>query len=717
MPWSKSDMVTLHGLVRNAIGTPVEAKSFKIAAKRLRKSVGACRMRFSRTNWETFFKNDGELRSGTKSWKQFELAILYNYRVASKLSFVEIGQILERSPISCERKFHNTDWKSLPWVAKLGDMPAEGRSEDWILKLKRENAEQEEADRKGAVVDVFADLLVGLARGNVERLRDISEDKFMTRLRRSRQVEAEGIPIELPLPFDDLKQAAYKKIEGLGLTYPKSARFGKGRYLVVGDSHGKHTRNSMFDLLETVVKELKVDKVVHVGHIFDDDDEISFRWEDIPNLVIVGMMSELSSLKGQKHPYVVYRDKVDLGDISVGNQYEITDFVNRFVGEIADAAIMPGHNTIVNSHRHEMFNTCTFSNYRLTISPGCLCDGHIIKFVKEVEMEHGVPKVRITHPFGYNKYNRQEKLKERWEQGMILVDVEADGRFTTCPMRVKKTCRGYTTAYFDKIIAQDGVFAPDVKMFINGDLHCDRHDPVSLDIQSQFCADYKPDRHVNLGDQIDNRALNHHMMKKTHGPIAKNFLDEVAASRHTLSLMREWAKESYLIIGNHERFILDFLERYPQLSGLFDFDILFGAAQNGIKIVPFKRALDFGSVKFVHGDQKLFGQNGSRRDKFSKTYGPNIVIGNIHYPSIRRGCYSVGFSGLADQGYNEVEVTQWLHGFAFCNVFDGQAFISLVDIKDGQCRVGGRTYAPKHPERWICASYKASLTVETSSKG
>ena len=47
-----------------------------------------------------------------------------------------------------------------------------------------------------------------------------------------------------------------------------------GRYLVVSDSHGKHTSRGMFRLLNNLNANLKFNAVIHVGHILDDDNDI-----------------------------------------------------------------------------------------------------------------------------------------------------------------------------------------------------------------------------------------------------------------------------------------------------------------------------------------------------------------------------------------------------------------------------------------------------------
>ena len=513
---------------------------------------------------------------------------------------------------------------------------------------------------------------------------------------------------DMTMSFSEVKDLAAEQIVDLGMAYPKTRTLGKGTYVVVGDSHGKRTATGMFNLLKTINSTIRPTNIIHAGHISDDSDEISYWWQDFPNLVVLGMRSELKLLKDQKHQYDVVMNTVTLGNLTVTNQYDSGDFVKKSVGKI-DPMTIPDV-TIVNSHRHEMHSHCAYKKDKIVMSPGCLCDRHTIRTSKVLIFENGFPTVRQVHTSGFQKYNKQEQDNARWENGLMIVEVDSDGKTSVSPCRIRKTSLGFTTSFFDKIYGETETKEPDRKVFFNGDLHCVMHDPEILDIQEQFCSDYKPDAHVNVGDVMDNRALNHHM-GGTSGPALyygsngeieyRKVLPDIAMTRLVLSRMRRWARESYLLIGNHERFASDFTLKVPQLQGLLSVPIMLGTKELDIGVTHLWRTLELDGMKFIHGDVKVWGgSGGSKVDKVANNYGENTIMGNIHYPAIRSGCYSVPMSGKLDQQYNEVEASQWMQGFGYANVFDGQCFVTIVTVMDGQCLVAGNRYAPRNCSSW-----------------
>jgi predicted phosphodiesterase len=257
------------------------------------------------------------------------------------------------------------------------------------------------------------------------------------------------------------------------------------------------------------------------------------------------------------------------------------------------------------------------------------------------------------------------------------------------------------------------VYSPSKKIFFNGDAHVLYHDENVLDIQEQFCKDYKPDVVVNLGDVENNAPLNHHEMSRNGWSIRKSILKESAAVHYVLKKMRKWAKKFYLLFGNHERFSKDFTAKMPQFEDLLDFGFITNLESMDIKLIPHKNILKFDGLKFIHGDLKLFGAKGqSKIEKASHVFGNNVVMADVHYPSARFGCYSVGLSGKIDQSYNEPMATRWLQGFGFCNVFEDKCFINVVSVRNNRFSINHKQYKPKCPKSWQPPPFKASIMYD-----
>jgi len=177
--------------------------------------------------------------------------------------------------------------------------------------------------------------------------------------------------------------------------------------------------------------------------------------------------------------------------------------------------------------------------------------------------------------------------------------------------------------------------------------------------------------------------------------------------------MTAWAPECYLLYGNHERFARDLVEKFPQFASLFDLNFMLSINGLKVKMVDYKGILDIGIVKFAHGDMKMFGAKGGQKlDKIYETFDENTVVGHLHTPTIRSGCYMVGMSGKLQQDYNEPNASSWMQGFGYINVFEDKAFITLVNIKENRCRVGKKVYAPRQDETWQVPKYKAAIQFD-----
>ena len=720
--WTDGELRTLYRIAtRN--GDKPGSSEFKAAAAKLGKSPSSCANRFARTDWHAFrageFVKQEEI--APRPWTPTEKHHLYALKVRLNYDYDRIAGILKRSRTSCERMFQRTDWEKV--VGDPKSLKAEiAKAQEEEAKLARDVEDEKdrmEGEAHVAVNEKVIDWLVVTVDAEPDALKAMDEATFDSKLEKMLANPDSKIRREdVTATFQEIKSAAMAQIDRLGMTYPKTRKMGQGRYLVCGDSHGKHTPLGVFRLLEVINRELACASLVHMNDASDENDEISYEWQKFRNLVVLGKLNELHILKRQVYQYDVVRQRIMLGNIAVENQYDHGDFVKKRIGNV-DPMTIPDM-AIIPSHRQEMHSHCGYRRERLVMSPGCLCKRHVNRTNKMLIFKGG-PHTRMTFTLGYHKYRKQEQDSARWENGVILVEVGADDRATAHLLRLFQTRDGWTTCYAGVAYTENGARKVEKKRFVNGDMHSGFHDPKVLDIQEQFCADYKPDVHVNVGDVLDNRALNHHM-GGTKGPafykdgdryVYRDSMSEIASARNVLRRMRGWAPESHLIIGNHERFASDLANQMPQIQDMLDPRFLLGTDEMGIKVTPLKATLDFGCVRFVHGDVRVWGgSGGSRMDKIANNYGPNTVIGNVHYPALRAGCYAVPMSGLLDQKYNEVDASQWMQGFAYADEYDGHCFVSLVVITGGQCIVGGKRYAARDCSSWETPPYKVSLRID-----
>lgn len=730
MRWTTDETCSLYKIVEENGGPGI--KAFQKAAVQLNKSSGSCERKYSRIDADEITKyeynqTDVSSENGGKIWKKHEDLQLYDLKVNKNKNYHEVSRVIGRSPISCERRFQSKDWTNYDTIGKdivneITKSISENKTAIVLEQIQKQKVTEVcSQEHKEKLASRIVDWLVGVVRADPDVLAALDKDTFDTKLEKVfSNPDSHFVRSDVTLGFEEIRNLAMEQIDTLGMTYPKFRELGKGRYVIVGDSHGKNTPSGMFRLLNNINKNLKPDYIIHIGDMSDDDDEISYDWKQFPNLIVVGSMPELHMFKKQVHQYDVVIKQVRLGNLVVENQYDSGDYVKKSVGRI-DPLTVPS-TVIVNTHRHEMYSHCAYKNNRVIMSPGCLCRRHTIRTVKQLIFKDGYPTTRQTHPHGYKKYNKQEQDSSRWEQGLIIVEVDENGIAYSNLCRIKQTKLGYTTAYCGTVFGETKTVGAEQRIFFNGDMQCLYQDPQVLDIQEQFCLDYKPDSHVNVGDLLNNQGLAHHL-GGTSG--AGFFMDgkgvikytdtikEVAASRYLMKRMRTWAPKSYLVMGNHERFATDFAKKMPQLQELMSLKTLLDTDEMDINVTNLGCTLDFGCIRFIHGDVKIWGgAGGSKLDKVSINYGRDTVMGHIHYPAIRSGSYSVPMSGLLNQEYNEVDASQWMQGFGNADIYDGESFITVTSIINGRCLINGKTYYPRDCSSWNVPNHKLRIDIE-----
>lgn len=680
--WDEESSRLLYTL-KNEKGLTFSEIAKKMGLRRLQ-----CESKYRQTNWKKFFKNPTQ--RAYEEWSDQESIELYELKKL-KIPASQIAKKLGRSLASIKLKWSNTNWE---------------RSLKEISNNKKNGHKTKEMVDE-IYIDQLVVALIEIARHEPDRLQKVTKKQFYDKT---------VLPSKnLPISFTELKRKALYQLEQIGFCYPSSELLGPGTYIIVGDCHGKHTRTGMFKLLSRLNFHLDATAIIHVGHFIDDDNDANYNWDKFDNLHIIAKVEELKVLAKANLKHKIIRRELLLGKhLSVQNQDLVTDYVKTFIG----SAITPEYfkeSTICNLHRHEFDTRCTEEGVNSFVaSPGCMCESHIVYTIKQQDFTDG-RTVKQTFPTGYKKYRRMEHQLKTWEQGFLVVHVSEDGEAAPpIQCRVHQTSKGFTTSYFNKIITEKKILEPHEKTFVNADLHADHHDSKVLSIQEQVCKDYKPDNYVNLGDMNENESINHHIFKKNGSMrLDKSILEESATTNFLLTRMNQWAKKTYLLKGNHERFYVDFINKFPQFSELLDFKFINGINDLDIEIINLKQNKRIGNVNYVHGEMILYGQRGSHKlDKMFRTYGPNTVMGHCHYPSTRSGCYTVGLSGQLDLKYNEANASKWLHGFAYCNSFEDKVFISNVCIVDNKCIVNDKIYEPASDDDWIVPKFKAKIHFE-----
>jgi hypothetical protein len=420
--------------------------------------------------------------------------------------------------------------------------------------------------------------------------------------------------------------------------------------------------------------------------MLDDDGTASYRWKDFGNLTVLAKPEELS--KVHELGYNTVRERVLLGDITVFNQEHITDYTSASLRTI-DTGVCPG-TCIVNLHRPERMPRCSSGGRSFIASPGCLCEPHVIRTIKQIDFTAGY-QTRTAYPTSFHKYRKARQDMTMWRQGLILVRV-SNGRGYMLQSAIKDISSvEKATAVFNRIITSRTVCGPDSSAMVVADTHSPLHDMPTVSLQGQVAKAFRPGVLVDLGDSVAFNSVNHHDMDRgfIQNYATVDMLRETAAAHWILALRSRWAPEKYFFSANHERFMQDFVRKNPMFASLFTMDTLLGLSGLGYRTIDYKQPLRWKGFIFVHGDYKLFGMRGCLHDKLAAAFSPGpgeeLAFGHVHYASSRGQVSSIGMSGAFDQLYNEVAVSTWTQGFGWGVQYKGCAFLQLIDNVAGTC--------------------------------
>jgi hypothetical protein len=572
-----------------------------------------------------------------------------------------------------------------------------------------------ESDEHEYVIDDFAKALISLSRHSLDRLRLITQKEFESKTKaRKFMAKTEGCS------FSGAKALAEQMLIDMGYAHPLEAEYDEGLYLIVGDSHGKHTKRPMFKLLNSLNKTFKFDRVIHLGHMVDDDDDVSYLWDSFDNLTILAKPEELQTV----HRYAqtgldkdVVRGTIRLGDLNVINQELVSDYVRTSLKSV-DASIFPGK-TVCNLHRPERSPRCSSNGINYIAAPGCLCEPHIVKCIKQIDFNNGF-QTKMVYPDTFIKYRRAAQLSKVWDQGILMVKVDSHGVAHILQCAVQDMNGDKVTAVFDRIFCNDKVTKPDLKVFTVGDTHCPDFDIHTLDVQNQIAERFQGDVLMDLGDATSMTGINHHTMgrREIQSYANASLVKEASLAHWILKQRTQFSdyKECVLLFANHERFSTDFIKKNPQFSELLNIRTLLNTDDAGYTLVPHKVPHKIGPFTFVHGDMDLYGESGKVADKLSRAFdisqGKALVYGHVHSAGIRSRTYSVGMGGVMDQMYNETAATYWTQGCGLCTAYRGLAFVQLIDCIEGRSWYGDKILSGLTPSIKFPTSGKFSIKYE-----
>ena len=547
----------------------------------------------------------------------------------------------------------------------------------------------------------FVNALLEFCRYEFERLNNVDQSSFENFIGQ----ECEN--------FESIQLSAITVLTSKGILSEDKKEFGDGVYLICGDSFGKHTKSNMFVLLNQIIEEFEIDKVIHVGEALDDDNEVSNLWKDIKaECYFVSKANELQELYKQQtlYGFNVVKDYIMVGDVKVTNQESIQPYTTKSLSNL-DSYVYNSP-TICNCTRHEYFQRNHYNGNVFTASPGTLAKPFVKKVIKTFSFVDGF-KSKMCYANNFIKYRRMKEVCDNYWQNGIIIATVYEGKTYVNMVRIKSKDDNYFTVTEGIIFDTSDVLNVELQTtLVLADAHAPYESNKAIDLVSEVMGDdFYCDSVVALGDMVDGKSVNPHTNIGSEGDI----LQEIISMNKIFSFFKNYGNEKIALEGNHFNFYERFFKKgFESLKGLGQ------AIYNSIlesccfKFIPIKTPYMTDFTAYWHGSEHFFGQNGSQQEKLAKNFSQSTVVyGHTHSPSIRFDSYSVPCLCEKNQGYNTPANSNWEQGFAIVYEFNGESFCQMINFKefDGRlycsfdrkihCNVYNSSYSDYNPETII----------------
>lgn len=238
----------------------------------------------------------------------------------------------------------------------------------------------------------------------------------------------------------------------------------------------------------------------------------------------------------------------------------------------------------------------------------------------------------------------------------------------------------------------------EIKGIITPDTHFDKHDHRAYELHMRFAEDFKPDVWLHLGDMGNFDGISHwnidRFKKQMENPL---HIDYDFCYQHNKDRRRICPNgDLYQLDGNHEKWIIDWGDKYPAVAKMADINSWTGVDDFNItRIREDTQPYKIGKLYFIHG----WYTNKYHANKHAQFIHGNLVYGHTHDAQLmhsqnidsshRQIVCSMGH--LMDEkkaDYLKSRPTNWMLGFGvfYMNLKEGLFNLYFVGITRYQFR-------------------------------
>lgn len=231
------------------------------------------------------------------------------------------------------------------------------------------------------------------------------------------------------------------------------------------------------------------------------------------------------------------------------------------------------------------------------------------------------------------------------------------------------------------------------------------HDLKAWGACLSFLEDFKPQDFFFGGDILDCGAISHHNYGQPRKTEGFRLLRDAEECQTTIIkpieaiLPRDGRK--VLILGNHEDWIEQLLDRDPALEGLVDIRKLLSLSSKW-DVIPQGGGASYGKLYFLHGDTVTGGEFCAKKAVLE--YERNVRFGHHHtfqtYTKTSPIDVKLPKTGIAvpcmcvkDIGYARRRPNRWVQGFLWGYMTEDGPFADYVSvIVNGRMIANGKVY-------------------------
>jgi predicted phosphodiesterase len=166
-----------------------------------------------------------------------------------------------------------------------------------------------------------------------------------------------------------------------------------------------------------------------------------------------------------------------------------------------------------------------------------------------------------------------------------------------------------------------------LRILIIPDVHLEENTyAYPYELVKKFIKIYKPHETILLGDFMDCMSVSHWNEGRPLLVENKRYCEEIGFANKQLDYLQKYSKMITYLEGNHENWVEQYIERFPQLQGGIEIPLRLELEDRRIEWIPLNQLYKVGHMSFTHG----IYTNNFHAKKHLETFGGCICYGHTH---------------------------------------------------------------------------------------